>query len=611
MTTSTAATEITKLLEKLESALSNNDIPDAVALFHKESYWRDLVSFTWNLITLEGQDEIRDMLEARLVDVGPMHWRLEDEHLAEQDGSVSQGFIRFDTKVGYGYGYIRVRDGRIFTILTTMEDLKGHEEPGRIERPFGLVEGVEAISEPTWGEKREREQAEIGISQQPYVLIVGGGHSGIILGARLRMLGVPALIVEANERPGDNWRKRYRTLQLHNPVYENHLPYIPFPDNWPIYMNKDKFADWLEAYTQIMELNYWGSSEVQSATYDEESSAWEVRVNRDGEQLTVRPHHMVIATGSHARIQMPTLEGQNIFKGIQQHSSQHKGPEEMEGKKVVVVGAGTSAHDICAALASHDIDVTMIQRNPTYVVKPRTFNKYTLGPLYSEEALEKGIDHVKGDILSASIPYQLFFDVQKMGIDQIKEVDADFYEELAATGFLLDFGPRDSGLFGRALTGVNNYYIEVGASQMIIDGKIQVASGSGVDRLTENLVILEDGREIPADAVIYATGFQDMHGTMAELISPDVADKVGPVWGIGSGESASDPGPWEGEIRNMWKPVPQEGLWFHGSLIAHARSFSRYLALQLKARMEGIDTPVYHLGNRSAYHPAEPAAATN
>src|SRR5699024_9596887 len=141
----------------------------------EESYWRDFVSFTWNLITLEGRDEIRDMLETRLADVGPMEWALDDEHLAQQDGPVSQGFIRFGTQVGHGYGYIRVRDGRIFTILTTMEDLKGHEEPGRIERPFGLVEGMEAISEPTWGEHREQEQAAIGVTEQPSVLIVVGG----------------------------------------------------------------------------------------------------------------------------------------------------------------------------------------------------------------------------------------------------------------------------------------------------------------------------------------------------------------------------------------------------------------------------------------------------
>lgn len=602
MSDTTALQEITHVLKNLESALSRRNIEQALDLFDEESYWRDFVSFTWNLITLEEKTQMRNMLETCLEDVNPQHWIVDEKSPAQHDEGVSEGFIQFDTRVGYGYGHIRVRNGRIFTLLTTMDHLKGHEEPGHLARPFGLVEGADAIAKPTWGEKRQAEQTELGTSRQPYVLIVGGGHAGIILGARLRQWGVPALIVDSNERPGDNWRKRYRTLQLHNPVWENHLPYVPFPDNWPVYMSKDKFADWLEAYTSIMELNYWGSSEATNATYDEENKAWEVDVNRHGERITVRPEHLVIATGAHARVQLPDLPGQEIFTGIQQHSSEHTGPDEMRGKKVVVVGAGTSAHDICAALAAQDIDVTMIQRSPTYVVKPRTFNKYTLGGLYSPEALENGITHELGDLLAASIPYRLFFDVQKAGVDQIKTADAEFYKALADTGFLLDYGPRDSGLFGRALTGVNNYYIDVGASQMIIDGKIKVASGSGVEALTENSVVLEDGREILADAVIYATGFQSMYGTTAELISQEVADRVGQIWGIGSGESPKDPGPWEGEVRNMWKPVPQEGLWFHGSLIAHARAYSRYLALQLKARMEGISTPVYGLDDASEVH---------
>lgn len=595
MSTSTAANEISGILQNLGSALSNGDIEQAVDLFDEESYWRDFISFTWNLITLEGKSDIRNMLESTLENASPKGWSLDESLPARQDGGISEGFIRFDTRVGHGYGYIRVKNGRIFTLLTTMEDLKGHEEPGRLERSWGLVEGSEEIAKPTWAERREAEQAELGVTRQPYVLIVGGGHAGIILGARLRQYDVPTLIVDSNERPGDNWRKRYNTLQLHNPVWENHLPYIPFPENWPVYMNKDKFADWLESYAKVMELNYWGSSEAQNAVYDEESMTWEVTLNRNGEFITVHPNHLVIATGAHARVQLPNVPGQDLFAGVQQHSSEHAGPEEMLGKKVVVVGAGTSAHDISAALASRNVDVTMIQRSPTYVVKPRTFNRYTLGGLYSAEAVENGITAEKADLLAASIPYRLFFNIQKAGVDQIKEVDADFYKDLADTGFLLDFGPRGSGLFGRALTGVNNYYIDVGASQMIIDGKIKVESGSGVARLTENSVLLEDGREIAADAVIYATGFQSMYGTTAELISQEVADRVGQVWGIGSGESPADPGPWEGELRNMWKPVTQEALWFHGSLIAHARAYSKYLAVQLKARMEGIPTPVYGL----------------
>ncbi len=85
-----------------------------------------------------------------------------------------------------------------------------------------------------------------------------------------------------------------------------------------------------------------------------------------------------------------------------------------------------------------------------------------------------------------------------------------------------------------------------------------------------------------------------MNGWAAELISPDVADKVGKCWGLGS-DTTKDPGPWEGEQRNMWKPTQQAALWFHGGNLHQSRHYSLYLALQLKARQAGIPTPVYGL----------------
>ena len=79
-----------------------------------------------------------------------------------------------------------------------------------------------------------------------------------------------------------------------------------------------------------------------------------------------------------------------------------------------------------------------------------------------------------------------------------------------------------------------------------------------------------------------------------EETAQEVANKVGKVWGLGS-DTTKDPGPWEGEQRNMWKPTQQQNLWFHGGNLHQSRHYSLYLALQLKARMEGIDTPVYGL----------------
>ncbi len=598
MLDTTVAVQANNVLNRLDEALTQNDIEAALGLFAAECYWRDMLAFTWNIKTAEGKHGIRDMLSHCLEYTQPHSWALDERESVTETGGVIEAWIVFETAVARGTGFVRIKDGLIWTLLTTMDELKGYEEPMGVTRPLGAKHGDDQ-GKPTWKEEREQELASLGVDTQPYVLIIGGGQGGIALGARLRQLGVPALIIEKNDRPGDSWRKRYKSLCLHDPVWYDHLPYIKFPRNWPVFAPKDKIGDWLEMYARVMELNYWGATEARRASYDEATQTWTVVVDRDGEQITLRPRQLVLATGMSAKPNVPSIEGQDIFGGIQQHSSEHPGPDGMAGKKVAVIGSNNSAHDICAALAENGVDVTMIQRSSTHISRSESLMKYALGPLYSEEALANGITTEKADMLFASIPYALLADFQKPIFDEIRKVDADFYDQLEKAGFMLDFGPDDSGLFMKYLRRASGYYIDVGASQMIIDGRIKLESGSEVARLTKNSVQLEDGREIPADVVIYATGYGSMNGWAADLISQDVADKVGKVWGLGS-DTPKDPGPWEGEQRNMWKPTHQESLWFHGGNLAQSRFYSHFLALQLKARMEGIDTPVY--GQQPVHH---------
>lgn len=583
--------QLQNALNRLDAALSARDLDGTMKLFAPECYWRDLLTFTWNIHTSEGPAAIRHMLEERLGSVAPAGWHVVDKPLARRSGpDVVEGFIEFETHDAHGYGYLRLKGDRIWTLLTAMKDLRGHE----FHRPFGASHG-EKQGEPSWAEKRAKEVAELGITRQPYVLIIGAGQNGVMLGARLRQMNVPTLVVERGDGAGDSWRKRYRTLCLHNPVWENPFPYLNLPDNWPVFASKDKFADWIEAYAKIMEVDIWTRTEARHAVYDASTRKWAVTVNRDGQDVIVRPTHLVFATGeSGTRPYIPTLPGQDVFKGIQQHSATKYDVNALVGKRVVVVGSGTSAHDICGDLAQHGIDVTMIQRSPTYVVRSSSFMQYVLAPLFSQEAVDHGITAERADILRASMPLAYFFALQAPAVNKIREVDAEFYKKLGDTGFLLDFGPGDSGLFGKAVTGIYNYYIEIGTSQLIIDGKLKVASGSGIAKLVSDGLVLEDGRTIPADAIIYATGFGFMEGWIAELASDAVARKVGLVGGFGSG-GPRDPAPWMGELRNMYKPTHQEGLWIQCSLIPAARFYSHFTALQLKARMEGIATPVYGL----------------
>lgn len=593
MQTDQAGAALEALLGRLNTALRNKDVDAVAALFQDECYWRDLVLFTWNLRTLEGRDQIRDMLRRQLEQVEPVRFNLDPKEAVSDDDGLLQGWIEIETNRARGYGHIRVRDGRIWTLLTTMSELKGHEEPSGVRRPKGAEHGSSRTRQ-TWLEKREQEAAELGYRTQPYVLIIGGGQGGIALGARLRQLDVPTLIVEKNERAGDSWRKRYKSLCLHDPVWYDHLPYIPFPENWPIFAPKDKIGDWLEMYTRIMELNYWTSSTCQSARYDEDKQEWEVTVLRDGEPVVLRPKQLVLATGMSGKPNIPRFPGQDEFRGEQHHSSRHPGPDAYRGKNVVVIGANNSAHDICAALWEAGAHVTMVQRSSTHIVRSDTLMDIGLGALYSEQALANGMTTRKADLTFASLPYKIMAQFQIPLYERMRERDAEFYNKLEAAGFMLDWGDDGSGLFMKYLRRGSGYYIDVGACDLIIDGSIKLQSRTDVSHLTRDAVVLKNGVSLPADLVVYATGYGSMNGWAADLISREVADKVGKCWGLGS-DTTKDPGPWEGEQRNMWKPTQQEALWFHGGNLHQSRHYSQYLSLQLKARQAGIPVQVYGL----------------
>ncbi|GAB5373944.1 MAG: NAD(P)/FAD-dependent oxidoreductase [Acuticoccus sp.] len=594
MLTTNPEARVREVVETLDAALTGGDVERVVSLFADVCYWRDLVGFTWNILALEGRDAIGDMLTAQLGTVQPSNLRLDPSLEVETKDGCLCGWLVFETAIGRGEGHIRVdKDGKIYTLLTALSELKGYEEPVNTRRTLGVTLG-HGKGRKTWKEGLENEARTLGYTEQPYVVIIGGGQGGMALGARLRMLGVPTIIVEKNERAGDSWRNRYKSLHLHDPVWYDHLPYMEYPTNWPVFPSKDKMGDWLEFYARIMELNYWTRSTVQSAGFDEATGTWTVTVDRDGETVTLKPKQLVFATGMAGKPILPTFKGMDRFKGEQQHSSAHPGPDRYRGKKVVVIGSNTSAHDICAAMWENDIDVTMVQRSATHVIRTETLTDLGFRDTYSEAARARGITVHRADMISASMPYAIMHINALKTQEEVRERDADLYEGLEKAGFQHFWGDDGSGIQMLYLRRGAGYYIDIGASQLIIDGEIKLKSNVEVEEIVEEGVKLSDGTTLPADLIIYATGFGSMNGFVADVISQEVADKVGKVWGLGSG-IRKDPGPWEGEQRNMWKPTQQEALWFHGGNLHQSRHYSQCLALQLKARMEGLDTPVYGL----------------
>jgi len=569
---------------RFEGALAAPASANWSELFGEECYWRDFLAFTWNIITLEGRDAIAAMVSEQAGPIGAKGFAPDDPALPMTDET--QGWFTFETAAARCRGHVQLRDGRAHVLLTAMVELIGHEENAGPRRPDGISHRAQK-GRRTWRDERDEIARTLGRSVQPHCLIVGGGHNGLMLAARLKRLGVPALVIDALEKPGDGWRSRYHSLYLHDPFFIDHFPYLPFPDHWPLYASKDKIADWLEIYARAMEIDFWGSTRCTAARYDEKAGEWAVTVTRGGGVLTLRPKQLVLATGLSGAGYIPAIAGAERFRGQQYHSSEYGSGAGLAGKRCIVIGSNNSAHDICVDLWEHDAQVTMVQRSPTIVVRADTMREVSKNIYHAQP----GADIDLADLMFAANPFRPRTVFEKGFTDYLRNIDAGFYQRLEKSGFDLWHGEDETGFFMAYYRRAAGYYIDVGGSELIASGEIKVQRGEIAEILAEGLR-MADGTFLPAEVIVYATGYRPMNEWVGELISPEVERKVGRCWGLGSG-TQGDPGPWEGELRNMWKPTAQEGLWFQCGNIMQARLHSLHLALQLKARMEGVPTPVY------------------
>ena len=595
MKAATAEQQVSDWIQHFAQLLSAPS-PNSAAvseLFNAQCWWRDLLAFTWNVHTAEGLDAIGQQVAATAEQAQAQNFAVTEPATVDNDDITA--WFNFDTRAGVGTAKLVLRGERCRVLFTTLRSLHGFAETSSANgnRDRGVHHGA-LKQRVSWLEAKQIREAKLGRSEQPFCLIIGGGQGGLGLAARLQRLNVPTIVLEKHARAGDSWRNRYRTLCLHDPVWYDHMPDMPFPDHWPVFSPKDKLGDWLEMYAKVMELNFWGSSECLGASFDEQHQRWDVRVRRQGEIITLQPKQLVLATGMSGFARIPSIAGAAQFRGEQCHSSDYRSGAPYAGKRCVVIGANTSAHDICADLWESGADVTMVQRSPTIVARSESLQALSWGPLYSEEAIAQGLTTDRADLIGQSTPYGLGPERQIPMNAAFKQRDADMYAGLEAAGFLFDFGEDETGIGGAYPRRGGGYYIEVGASQLIIDGHIKLKNDAAIECISETGVHFSDGSERPADLIIYATGYGPMNEWARALISIEVAERVGRCWGLGS-DTKGDPGPWEGELRNMWKPTQQSGLWFHGGNLMQSRFYSRTVALQLKARYEGLQTPVYGL----------------
>jgi hypothetical protein len=580
--TETPAMAVQIWLAQFQQALAAADRVRLKTLFHAESYWRDVLALTWRIITINGADSIISELTAHAGRAQPAEFTIDPDRTAPRRATRAgtdtiEAIFKFATADGSGSGVLRLtpdaNDGgklKAWTLLTALDELKGHGGRSGRSQPAAKAYSRD-FRGANWLDTRKASAAYA--DRDPAVLVVGGGQAGLSAAACLGQLQVDTLIVDREQRVGDNWRNRYRALVLHNQTHVNHLPYMRFPPNWPAYIPKDKIAGWFEAYVDSMEINYWTSTAFESGAYDEKNGRWSaVLRNAQGATREMHPRHIVMATGLSGAASVPAIPTLDKFAGPVLHSSQYDEGDKWKDKTVLVIGSGNSGHDIAQDLHASGAKVTLVQRSSTMVVnvEPSAQLPYAL--------YEEGPPLEDCDLITMSVPLPLARKSHKLLTEQARKIDQELLDGLERKGFKLDFGDDGTGWQFKYLTRGGGYYFNVGCSDLIVKGEIGLMQFSDIAALVPEGARTRSGATIAADLIVLATGYKDQNYLVRELFGDGVADRIGPIWGFGP----------EQELRNMFTRTAQPGLWFIAGSFAQCRIYSKYLGLQIKASETGL-----------------------
>ena len=560
-------------------ALASGDAERLAPLFADECHWRDILAFTWNLQTTSGATAIAHRLAPLLAQAAPHALQLAEDRtpprLVTRAGTAAiEAIFTFETAVGRCNGVVRlVYEGarpRAWTLMTALDEIRGHEDPANGKR-WQDVDWKRNFGGENWLDRRRRAIAYA--DHDPVVLVVGAAQAGLTVAARLSMLGIDTLAIERKPRLGDSWRDRYHALTLHNETRVNHFPYMPFPRSWPVFIPKDMLANWFELYAEAMELNIWTGTELKSASYDEVAERWTVALTRaDGSERVMHPRHIVFCNGVSSVPKWPDLPGLQDFRGTVRHSGDYGSGLDWKGKRAVVLGTGTSGHDVAQDLAvSGAAHVSLIQNGPTLIVSLK--EAQSPYALYDED-----ISFEDCDLLATSFPYPIYSRSHRQITIKNAEADRELLEGLKKRGFKLTSGPDGTGWQIMYQNRGGGYYFDAGCSQMVVEGRIGLIQFAAIERFCDEGVRLKDGPVHRADLLVLASGYEGQKEALRGVLGDAVTERIGPVWGFDA----------EGELAGMWRPTGQPGAWFLAGGLAQCRIFSKVLALQIKARELGL-----------------------
>ncbi len=572
--------QIDSWLNQFEAALAECDADKIAECFTEDGNWRDVLAFTWHLTPFVGANQIsvglakrQSVVLAHNFEVNP--GRSAPRRVKRLQKDCIEAMFRFETKLGRGEGVLRLveEEGstpKAWALSTSLEELKGFEEKIGANRPSGAAYSRN-FGGDNWEDARRRAQAYD--NHDPTVLVVGGAQAGLSIAARLNQIGVDTLVVEKWPRIGDSWRKRYHSLALHNSIHVNNLPYMPFPPTWPNYIPKDMLGLWFESYAQIMEINHWTSTEFTKGEWDDSAKHWKATLKlADGSERVLKPRHIVFANGVSSYPLKPEIPGLEDFKGDVIHSEGFDSGAPYAGKKAIVIGTGSSGNDIALDLHSFDVDTTIVQRGSTTVVSIEPSAKLNYA-LYDE-----GLSVEECDLIGLAATPPLVIKAYQLAVKRMMDLDKEMIEGLEKIGFKYDIGEDGTGHQMKYRRRGGGYNLDAGSSALMIKGEIGLIQNDDIDRYCAQGALMKDGSIVEADVIVLSTGYYPQGELVRRALGESMAEKIGPIWGEDK----------DGELANMFKRTPQEGVWFIAGSLTQVRVYSKYLALQIKALEENL-----------------------
>jgi indole-3-pyruvate monooxygenase len=260
------------------------------------------------------------------------------------------------------------------------------------------------------------------------------------------------------------------------------LPFVPFPENYPLFPSRQQVIDYLESYVKLMKINICCEHELNEAKFNQETKEWVLKLSTRGTTpVEYTAKYLIIATGQNARKRpVSPFLGQEEFGGVVLHASEYKSGEAFRDKKVLVVGFGNSGAEIAIDLWEHNATVSVVLRSPVNIV---------IRDEMAKNAWILPLVHY--------IPTWLLICLSKFFLPKRPHGDLSKYNVTTPRN---DFTSIEGIVYGKQTPS-----IDIGQWDLVKRGEIKVYRG--ISRFTRSGVIVTEGKHIPLDAVIFATGY--------------------------------------------------------------------------------------------------------